>query len=140
MGRRAKSTKGKAKAMRALIRKPPKDDSAKIRDLQKRLAEAAEREAEALEQQTATGEILGVISSSPTDVQPVFDTIVRSATRLCSGTFGLLLRFDGTLLHLAAHCNVSSKGLQELDRIFPRPLDEGSLSTRVLRDGHIHQN
>jgi two-component system NtrC family sensor kinase len=46
----------------------------------------------ALEQQTATAEILRVISSSPTDVQPVFDTIVSSAVRLCDGLFSALSR------------------------------------------------
>ena len=54
---------------------------------------------EALEQQTATSEILRVISRSPTDVQPVFDTIVRSAVRLCDGLFSALFQFDGELLH-----------------------------------------
>jgi GAF domain-containing protein len=95
---------------------------------------------EALEQQTATAEILRVISSSPTDVQPVFDTIVRSATQLCGADFGAVHRFDGTLLHLAAHYNVTPEGVQELHRLFPRPLDEGSISARVLRDGRPHQN
>src|ERR1700730_2520403 len=54
---------------------------------------------EALEQQTATSEILRVISRSQTDVQPVFDTIVRSAVRLCAGLFSALYQFDGELLH-----------------------------------------
>src|SRR5262249_16913259 len=50
---------------------------------------------EALERQTATAEILKVISSSPTDVQPVFDAIVRSASWLCDGEAALVARFDG---------------------------------------------
>ena len=53
---------------------------------------------EALEQQTATAEILRVIASSPTDVQPVFDAIVRSAGRLCDGWFGGIYRYDGELV------------------------------------------
>ena len=58
---------------------------------------------ETLEQQTATGEILRVISSSPTDVQPVFDTIAESAKRLCAAEFCVVYRFDGQLLHFVAH-------------------------------------
>src|SRR5712692_5344348 len=56
---------------------------------------------QAHEQQTATAEILRVISSSPTDAQPVFDTIVRSAVPLCDGLYGFLGRFDGELIHFA---------------------------------------
>src|SRR5262245_25551799 len=50
---------------------------------------------ESLDQQTATGEILRVISSSPTDVQPVFDTIAANALRLCDATFSAVMRYDG---------------------------------------------
>jgi hypothetical protein len=57
---------------------------------------------EALEQQTATSAILRVISSSPTDIQPVFDTIIERAVRLCDARLGALLRFDGQTIHLAA--------------------------------------
>src|SRR5215510_7632375 len=53
---------------------------------------------ESLEQQTATAEILRVISRSPTDVQPVFDTIVNSAVRLCNGLFGAIYRMEGGLV------------------------------------------
>ena len=65
---------------------------------------------ETLEQQTATAEILRVISSSPTDVQPVFDAIVQSATRLCDAAFGAAFRFDGELQTLTAHHNVTPDG------------------------------
>ncbi len=82
-----------------------------LRQLQKRLEEALQREAEALEQQTATSEILRVISSSPTDVQPVFDTIVRTAVRLCNGQQGTVWRFDGEPMYLAAHDNLTPENL-----------------------------
>src|SRR5262245_6997359 len=71
-------------------------------DLQHALAEALKRERETLEQQTATAEILRVISSSPTDVQPVFDTIVQNAARLCEATHSNLIRFQGEHPTLAA--------------------------------------
>src|SRR5262249_22710109 len=57
---------------------------------------------DALEHQTATSEILSVISSSPTDVQPVFDTIVRNAVRLCGALYGAVTRTEGDRIHLAA--------------------------------------
>ena len=65
---------------------------------------------EALEQQTATSEILRVISQSPTDVQPVFDTIAAAALKLCNAELGVVTRFDGELIRLAALANVSPEG------------------------------
>src|SRR5262249_3075034 len=57
---------------------------------------------EALEQQTATSEILRVIASSPTDLQPVLDAVVQSAARLCEARDVQLLRVDGDVLRLVA--------------------------------------
>src|SRR5262245_8425353 len=51
---------------------------------------------DALEQQTASAKILSVLSASPGEVRPVFDTILEEATRLCEAQFGVLHRFDGT--------------------------------------------
>jgi len=58
---------------------------------------------EALEQQTATSEILGVIASSPTDIQPVLDTIAESAARVCNANDASIRLADGNVLRLAAH-------------------------------------
>jgi two-component system, NtrC family, sensor kinase len=89
----------------------------------------------ALDQQTATSEILRVISRSQTDVQPVFDTIVQSAVRLCAGLFGALFQFDGELLHMVAHHNYTPEALEAAHRVYPaRPSrDHGSVRAIVER-------
>ena len=76
---------------------------------------------EALEQQTATSEILRVIASSPTDLQPVFDAIVDSAARLCDATFAALHRFDGQVLTFVAQHGMTEPEIQETRRRFPLP-------------------
>src|SRR6266545_967291 len=81
---------------------------------------------------TATSEILRVISSSPTDAQPVFDVIVESAVRLCGARFGRVYRYDGALIHAVARHGVSATGLEELQRVFPRPADNDSIVGRVI--------
>jgi GAF domain-containing protein/CheY-like chemotaxis protein len=94
--------------------------------------------AEALEQQTATAEILRVISSSPTEVQPVFDAIVRSASRLCGGEHAIVTRYDGELLHLAAQHNPRPRAAEETEALFPqRPRRDTSLSARALVDAQL---
>ena len=76
---------------------------------------------EALEQQTATSEILRVISQSPTDVQPVFDTIAAAALKLCHASSANVFTFDGELIHLAAFVNVNPEDGEAIRHVFPRP-------------------
>ena len=89
---------------------------------------------EALEQPTATGEILRVISQSQTDVQPVFDTIARNAVRLCAAAFSYVFRFDGQLMHVAAHHNVSDEGLKALAQQWPMAPNPRSIPARAVLD------
>ena len=99
--------------------------------------EARNRElTEALEQQTATAEILRVISSSPTDVQPVFDTIVRNAARLCEATRSNLFRFEGEFLALAASFGFTPADVETIRKAFPRrPGREFAVGRAVLEAG-----
>jgi signal transduction histidine kinase len=92
---------------------------------------------EALEQQTATSEILRVISRSPTDVQPVFDAIVQSGTRLCDAAFGAAFRFDGQLQILTAHHNVTPGELEVLRERYPRPATRDAATGRAIVDRRI---
>src|SRR5262249_34175006 len=89
---------------------------------------------ETLEQQTATGEILKVISSSPTDEKPVFDAIARSSVRLCDAVFGLVAIFDDELLHLVAHEHVETEGLRALAATYPMRPNRGHLAGRAILD------
>jgi GAF domain-containing protein len=79
---------------------------------------------EALERQTATAEILRVISSSPDSVQPVFDAIVNSAVRLVGGHSSIVSRVVGDELHLAAFTSLGSERDDAIKGVFPRRLDE----------------
>ena len=87
---------------------------------------------EALEQQTATAEVLQVINSSPGDVQPTFDAIAASATRLCEAASGVVFQFDGSQSHLAAHYNCSPAELDALQATYPHAPSRGSVTGRAI--------
>src|SRR5262245_20316803 len=95
---------------------------------------------EALEQQAATSEILQVISSSPADAQPVFETIVASAARLCAGVFGAIFRMDGELVHLASTYNIPVEVVERLRRGLPTRPHRGALAMRAILDGAVVQS
>jgi signal transduction histidine kinase/ActR/RegA family two-component response regulator len=98
------------------------------------LTEAHAQVTETLEQQTATSEILRVISSSPTDVQPIFDAIVESALRLCDGLYSGVYRVEGDMVHLVAHNHQSPESLGRLGRDWPMSLQGPSLICRAIRE------
>src|SRR5262249_20706036 len=92
---------------------------------------------EALEQQTATAEVLQVINSSPGDLAPVFDAMLAKAVRLCDGSNGILWTFDGEQARLAASRNVAS----EIVELLRQQGESGThpLVQRVVAGDHLFQ-
>jgi signal transduction histidine kinase len=88
--------------------------------------------ADALEQQAATAEILRIISRSPADAQPVFDTIAAAALKLCAARSANVFTYDGTLLHIAALAIVDAQGIEAMRSIFPRPASNDSAACRAV--------
>jgi signal transduction histidine kinase len=96
-----------------------------------RSLEARDRElAEAIEQQTATSEILSVISRSPTEVP--FDKIAAAAMKLCNASAASMFTFDGKLLHVAAMETEDPEAAADARRHFPRPPDRGMAASRAI--------
>jgi GAF domain-containing protein len=94
---------------------------------------------EALDQQAATSEVLRIISSSPTDAQPVFDTIARSAARLCKAQFCYVFRFDGKLIHFAAQYGLAPKGVEAIRRVYPIIPGRVSAAARSILSGTVEE-
>ncbi|HVO06684.1 MAG TPA: GAF domain-containing protein [Burkholderiaceae bacterium] len=92
---------------------------------------------EALDRQTATAEILRVISGSITDTQPVFDSIAERAARLTGADYGMVFRFDGELIHVASTFGVSAPGVEAARAAFPMPPGDGSVTAMAVRDGRV---
>src|SRR5260221_12751668 len=79
-------------------RRSKADLQRELAELRRRLDERAAERDEALQRETATAEVLGVINSSPGDLAPVFDTILENAKRFCDTGYGSLWIYEGELL------------------------------------------
>ena len=88
---------------------------------------------EALERQTATAEILKVIASSPSDVQPVFDAIARSSNQLLGGFSTMVARIEDDALQLVAFTSTTPEGDAALRRSFPIPLQTFPVGAAIRR-------
>ena len=89
---------------------------------------------EALEHQTATSDVLGAISRSPTDAQPVFDAIAESGVRLCGALLGIVYLYDGELLHVAAMNNLNSEVRSKYLEQYPKRPDRSQTGGRAVLD------
>jgi GAF domain-containing protein len=94
---------------------------------------------EALEQQTATAEVLGVINSSPGDLTPVFQAILQKAHALCKASFGALMTYDGERFYPVAHQGTPAPFREFIARgIQPRPGDPFGRMVEEAPLSHIH--
>jgi two-component system, NtrC family, sensor kinase len=92
---------------------------------------------ESLAQQTATGEILRVISSSPTDEQPVFDAIVRSARPLCEAAYSAVFLVRTGQLTLEAADGIDATGIAAIHTAYPRPVARDTTTGRSILDQRL---
>jgi signal transduction histidine kinase len=108
------------------------DPFAENRTLREQIAQLKAAVAEYGEQRTATAEILKVIASSPSDVQPVFDIIAHNAAVLCGSVFANVFTFDGEQLHFVASHNWVPKAMALAKGKYPMSPDMHQVSGRVV--------
>ena len=130
MVKRLQKSLDRAEAKNLTLINSLKRANAKNKSLGKSVVEGRARE-------KATSEILGVISQSPTDVAPVFETIMKSAVRLCGSPLAGILRFDGGLLHVAGTHNWPSEA--RLSSRFPcAPNSSTTAGRAILAKSVVH--
>jgi two-component system, NtrC family, sensor kinase len=103
-------------------------------DLQEQLDRRTRELHEALEQQSATSEVLRVISSSVAGLQPVFETIAHNSVNLCGATYCMVYSFDGEMISVVAHHNLDQASLDALHKLWPMRPDARALIGRTILD------
>src|SRR5262245_14362382 len=93
---------------------------------------------EALEQQTATSEVLSIISTSSSELEPVFRTILANATRLCGANFGVLFRYNGNVFQAAALRELAPAFAERLRHNPPRPHPRSAIGRLLQTKQPIH--
>jgi two-component system, NtrC family, sensor kinase len=132
-GRKLRSSATKASTRVGRMRKPRADLEQQLEKYRRELAEARKHLAESLEQQTATSEVLKVISRSPGELEPVFQAMLDNATRICGAKFGVMFRMKNGQIELAATHNVPElleRYIVERGPSRPRP---GSTMERAIQ-------
>ncbi len=120
MQRRRGRVKAKKVGRRPKVRTNPRTKAGKaparasVAKVAERLRQRTRELDEALQQQTATSEVLSIIRRSPADAQPVFEAIVQSATRLCDGVFSVFYLYDGDRMRIAALKNFTPEATSQI--------------------------
>ena len=112
-----------------------------LNELRRRTTDLTERTAdltEALEQQTATSEVLQIISRSPGDLEPVFASMLENAARVCEASMGAIYRWDGEGLLLVATHNMAPAYAEALGRSPLRPTPDGYVRRIVETKAVLH--
>jgi two-component system NtrC family sensor kinase len=92
---------------------------------------------ESLQQQTATADVLKVISQSAFDVQPVFQTIIKNAAQLCQSVLSAVYRRDGELVHLVAHDQFSPESVAAVRAAYPVPITSNNVIAVAVREQRV---
>ena len=108
-------------------------------ELQEQLSRRTRELQEAVEQQAATSEVLRVISSSATDLRPVFETIAHNSVHLCGATYGAVFRFDGEMISFVAHHDLEQTAIDAVHQMFPmRPNTRSLVGHTILKRDLLH--
>jgi signal transduction histidine kinase len=107
-------------------------------NLEQKVEDRTRELTESLEQQTATSEILGVIASSPGDLQPVYETMLGNITRLCESNIAALFLYDGEVLVTAASFGTTAEFAEHLKSSRLRPSHETTTRLAALEHRTVH--